>query len=124
MYINIFILAFCLLQLYALKKIVCMCEYQPICNPEERHKCRSNRELPSVSVLLTSNVALTIFLMHNYPDTLSRRVFFSNEVASVTRLVPDLEADYKIGLTHIPASGNPPKSRRLVNAELFPLRRG
>lgn len=36
---------------------------------------RSDRELPSVSLLLTSSVALTVFLMHNYPDTHSRRLF-------------------------------------------------
>lgn len=35
---------------------------------------RSDRELPSVSLLLTSSVALTVFLMHNYPDTHSRRL--------------------------------------------------
>lgn len=91
--------------------IVCMCECQTICNPEDHHKCRRERELPSVRLLLTSSVALTIFLMHNYPDAHSRRVFFSNEVASVTRLELDSEADYKIGLTHIAASGNSPRSR-------------
>lgn len=91
--------------------IVCMCDCQTICNPEDHHKCRRERELPSVRLLLTSSVALTIFLMHNYPDAHSRRVFFSNEVASVTRLKLDSEADYKIGLTHIAASGNSPRSR-------------
>lgn len=47
----------------------CERRYLYICNPEVCQECRSIRELPSVSPPLTSNAALTAFLMHNYPHT-------------------------------------------------------
>lgn len=42
------------------------------------------RELPSVSSLPTSNAALTVLLMHNYPHTHSTRLIPLHEIASVS----------------------------------------
>lgn len=75
-----------------------MCEDQHICNPEDCHKCRSERKLPSVSLLLTFSATLTIFLMHNYPDTHTPGgCFFPMTLPQLLNSNP-IFSDYKIGL--------------------------
>lgn len=69
------------------EQVVCVCvyefRYQCICNPEVCQKCRKETELPSVSPLPTSSAVLTVFLMHNYPHTYSKRLILLHKIASI-----------------------------------------
>lgn len=60
----------------------------------------SDRELPSVSLLLTSSVALTVFLMHNYPDTHSRRLFLPMKLPQLLDSNPISQQIIKLDYTH------------------------
>lgn len=113
--------------LYVWEQVICAsdCRYQCICNPEVCQKCRSERELPSVSPLPTSNAVLTVFLTHNYPHTHSTRLILSPRDCLSrclgSLLKPDLAADYRVRLTQ-PSVRNCFKSRPQVGAERFPLK--
>lgn len=49
-----------------IRGIFYICEYKQICKPEGCHRCRNEKELPVLSLLLTFSTTVT---MHNYPDT-------------------------------------------------------